>query len=217
MTYGIKVYNASGILQITDDYSNHVLVQSGTIAVGARATATIYYADTGTLPLIALRTSSGAQVAVISYTNTSCTLAADASSGTVEYRIYRSAAGMGASSDTYGLRVWSGSSVLVFDTGYSYVRIGQVSTFNTNGLSAGIVNIPHAHGQAFVSLSMATAVAGFVLDHYYGAPCLISHIGIQTSNNNVAIKVVQRPTGVPVTYPEQIWFNSLRTIGVVLV
>lgn len=214
MSYGITILNEAGIVQIDQDYSNHVLLQSGTVNVGAGAEVTVTYSNTGTLPLVSIRTVSGGAVAV-ALDKTVCRLRAELNvAATVEYKIYRSAAGLSPSSEAYGFRVYTSGGALTFDSGYAVPRFAQVSTFNASNLSSGAINLSHTLGNAFVSPGTASHACGMVIDDYYGAPSYMIVPGIVTSNNNVAIKPVLIPTGIPPTWPRYVYYSSVRSIGV---
>jgi len=127
--YGLEVKNSSGNIIIDGKYKNYAEWASGTTTLGYYVT-TIAFTATSQLPLIALRPATGTSVVlwglrktgsnydgfyVIGYNGTD-----------LDWKIY--IAHPGATAETYGLRVYDSGANLVFDSGYNYFNLYQITT-----------------------------------------------------------------------------------------
>jgi hypothetical protein len=83
MAYGLSVSNSSGIIQIDQDYANYGLVAESSVWVTGRVNTStgsdnpgnstyVYFADTGTLPIICVQTPpNGGYIQLVSISTTS--------------------------------------------------------------------------------------------------------------------------------------------------
>lgn len=216
MSYGIKVKNSSGFVQIDDTYDNFVLHQTGTVSASKNSSATISYADTGSLPVIAIRTVSGGSMAIAGVSTTSAGFrGGNDGAATVEYRVYRRLAGVPASSGNYGLRVYNGAQALTYDSGRAYMRVSQLATFTSKWVASGpFFTLNHSFGHAFAIINDPRVFIGAYLTsnpNWWVIPA------IKTGTNSISVTESRIPTGVPpVGSPYEVFFDLEKTIGVVL-
>ena len=216
MSYGIRVQNSSGFVQIDDIYDNFVLHQTGTVSASTNSPATISYANTGSLPLIAIRTVSGGSMAVAEITTTSAVFRGGYDgAATVEYRVYRRLAGVPASSGNYGLRVYNGAQALTYDSGRAYMRIRQLATFTASWVASGpFFTLNHSFGHAFAIVNDPRVFIGVYLTN---GPNWWVLPAIKTGTNSISVTESWVPTGIPPNgSPYEQFFNLKKTIGVVL-
>ena len=216
MGYGIRVQNSSGFVQIDDTYDNFVLHQTGTVSASKNSPATISYADTGSLPIIAIRTVSGGSMAIAGVSTTSAGFhGGNDGAATVEYRVYRRLAGVPASSSNYGLRVYNGANALTYDSGRTYMRIRQLATFTASWVASGpFFTLNHSFGHAFAIVNDPRVFVGVYLT---SAPNWWVIPAIKTGTNSISVTESWVPTGIPPAGgPYAQFFNLKKTIGVVL-
>ena len=216
MSYGIRIQNSSGFVQIDDTYDNFVLHQTGVVSASKNSPATISYANAGSLPLIAIRTVSGGSMAISGFSTTSAEFrGGNDGAATVEYRVYRRLAGVPASSSNYGLRVYNGAQALTYDSGRVYMRIGQLATFTSKWVASGpFFTLNHSFGHAFAIINDPRVFIGAYITsnpNWWVIPA------IKTGTNLISVTESWMPTGVPpVGSPYEEFFPLKKTIGVVL-
>lgn len=216
MSYGIKVQNSSGFVQIDDTYDNFVLHQTGTVSASKNAPATINYADTGSLPIIAIRTVSGGSMAIAEVSTTSARFwGGNDGAATVEYRVYRRLAGVPASSSNYGLRVYNGAQALTYDSERMYMRVRQLATFTSKWVASGpFFTLNHSFGNAFAIINDPRVFIGMYITsnpNWWVVPA------IKTGTGSISVTESWIQTGVPpVGSPYEVFFDLEKTIGVVL-
>ena len=111
MSQGITIYNATGKVQIDENYSNYAIYQKGSSWVPSRGHVTVYFNPVGGLiPMIYLRAmESGATFAIESVTSSSFVLVNHAypSRGiVVDWFTCFPISALGPSGDAYGFRVF---------------------------------------------------------------------------------------------------------------
>ena len=160
MSYGIRVENSSGFLQIDQDFVNYVLVASGSVS----ATGTFNNLDTITVDFsssvtttdtlfFARPTTTGQQgftgFAAISGTSgdTRATMLTPYT-GTIEYQVYERASGLTPPNTGYGLTVLKSDGTLAYSSEFKVPRVFSVVDVNA-GASSGLIThgyseIPYA-------------------------------------------------------------------------
>lgn len=124
MAYGISILNESNYVQIDQDYSNYVIILSGTISISNTNTATLTYADLGITPMAMVKFhNTGTYITITRLDSTGMTLKTK-TTGTwaVPYMLAVPISSVTADTD-YGMRVYNSSNQLVFDSGKKYPRI----------------------------------------------------------------------------------------------
>lgn len=136
MSYGLKVLNSGGFVQVDSNYKNTVLVASGSATFSGaywhNSTTVNFPAVSGT-PLLCVRfESSSAFCAVSNLTSSSFEFKLLSSSdmtvgvsGTINWRIYADKVGP-LNTSGYGLLVKNSSNVVVFSSDELYPRIASV-------------------------------------------------------------------------------------------
>jgi hypothetical protein len=150
MSYGLRVYNDSGFLQVDQDYKNYSLHQAGTIVTSSQ---TVYNGNYGNYtgygfwsvsfpaldhtPLVFVKinntshmiggtpTKTGVSGRVLSSTGTNV---GTATGITVSYAVFRRDPVQ--SSDSQGLRIFNASGQLTFDSGKKPLRVCSVLNFH---------------------------------------------------------------------------------------
>lgn len=122
MTYGLQFTNASNVVTLDSEFSRLVVLQSGRYSGSAAFSPAI---TTQEPPLVFVRpdTSSTFQYATISGTPGNWTGFSFISGGVGSYFC---AAFKSRSTASYGLRLWSGSSDLLFDNGTTCAQFTRV-------------------------------------------------------------------------------------------
>jgi hypothetical protein len=144
MAYGFSVTNSSDFIQVGEDYSNYVVVASGT-ALGNRAAISIQ--DYGVLPLIMVKPDIDVIIACYYVKNNEFSFTAVGPGGgsdvrSVSYKLLVPANVVTPSTESFGLRVYNGSGGLTFDSGREYLKINQVLkiTATSGGVTAAVLN-----------------------------------------------------------------------------
>jgi hypothetical protein len=138
MSYGFQVYNASGLIQADDTYSNYAIYQSGSVSIGANTTAALSFTNVGVVPLLFLRIGdSSNRVGIDSISTTGATLrTANTNSGSVTVEWYTAVPTNYVSvSGTYGLTVMNASGAVTFDSRYKYPRFRSILSFTPSSSS----------------------------------------------------------------------------------
>lgn len=143
MSYGLKVLNDNLKLQIDATYTNYALHEHGedisTIYQTYDSRPKWYYkvvsfsASTLQPPLIAIKPSSAGYCGLYSYTksgNNYTGFIIFSQEAVVTFSWQSFIPSTTKSSESYGLRVYDASSVLVFDSGYAQMIISDVDTAN---------------------------------------------------------------------------------------
>jgi len=139
MSYGLTVKNSSDIIQIDQDYSNYILIDSGTI----EASSTTVIGAGSDFPWLAYDALYGVSNYVVffrsdtynvlfalkSARSTNYTIWASASI-ILEYRVFVSAATL-TSNTNFGLNVYKGDGEIAFTSNASYLNI--CSSVSLNG------------------------------------------------------------------------------------
>jgi len=129
MPYGLQIKNSSGNIIIDGQYKNYALWDSDTATLDAGVT-TIAFTATTQMPLIALRPGTGKTVILWGLRKTGSNYdgfyVVGGNGDSLDWRVYT--AHPAASAQNYGLRIYDGSSNLLFDSGYQYFNIYQLDT-----------------------------------------------------------------------------------------
>ncbi len=137
MGYGVRIKNSSGNLIIDGTYKNFAEYASGTVAMGVYNTvATIAFAATTQIPLIALRNIStvcyvipyGIRKTGSDYDGFYLLRGYGGGTGAfnVDWKVYL--AHPAASGETYGIKIYDPTGVLLFESGRNYFNLYQVDT-----------------------------------------------------------------------------------------
>lgn len=131
-SYGLRVVNDTNAVQIDQDYRNYVLLNKITVtsvdATTAGVAFTTYgctwvsYTTVSTKSLLAFRSDYPVAIMDATVSGTQTVYKIGVVAGYVPITIYEFGPAP-ASTDGYGLRVWNGSSEVVFDSNYHYMRI----------------------------------------------------------------------------------------------
>ena len=132
MSQGITIYNASGTVQIDENYSNYAIYQKGASVVPSKGAVTVYFNPVGGLiPMIYLRSvGSGAAFSIESITPSSFVLVNRTHPNfrdiVVDWFSCFPISAIGPSGDAYGFRVFKANGALCFDSGREVPRIFHV-------------------------------------------------------------------------------------------
>ena len=131
MSYGIKIYNDSGFLTIDDTYKNYMLHQSGTASISSANFAVTFPSLGSEIPVVFIRTSNTTNWIKCTVRSDRIILNAFNSAGTgtvtgvsVQYAVFKKTPT--ASTEAYGLRVYSADGTISFDSGRRYPRVAEV-------------------------------------------------------------------------------------------
>jgi hypothetical protein len=193
VAYGISIANNSGFVQIDEQFSNFRVVASGT-ATGNGSNNPIYFPDYGLIPLIMVRpVTLGHKIATdgIWYTNrfsAICSVPGGAVGQAFYYKVLVPVANVGASSDSFGLRVFGPSGQINFDSGHTdMLRVGAVSLYRPvqgGGGNLQYVSVPASNGSYYTSLN-----AGGLWSAGIDTPSVWEYITMtQSSENNFVIQ-----------------------------
>lgn len=115
MSYGLTIVGSSGQVQIENTRSCFIFVRSGVLAQTVAYATVRGLADraSGECLLIRPSSNSGKIGWTTNHLNITC------SSGSMTYIVVKPASNVGASSNSYGLRVYSSAGVIAYDSGYN--------------------------------------------------------------------------------------------------
>jgi hypothetical protein len=163
MAYGLRAYNDSGMLQISEDYKNYSIHQRGTATTGSDGKVVVSFPALVSEPIvfIQLRSSTyyaGAIVDGMLKERGSITLYAVNNSGAmasgvqIGYIIYRS--DQVKSSDTYGMRVRTSNNEIAFDSGRIPLQVDAVVDDRPNDNSATkTISYPSSLGNVWMQMT----------------------------------------------------------------
>jgi len=164
MTFGFQIQNSSGDVVIDADYQNHTVAETGsfTAASPGNVANTITFANSyapGRQPMLFARCTGdfvGFYAWVFTGSNvTGATVYTRAGGSTVDWKLL--ATPTGASSDTFGARIYDGSGNLVFDAGLNYLNLVDAVSFTASGPDQ---NVTHASATTpFYCISAGKIVA----------------------------------------------------------
>lgn len=164
MSFGLLAHNNNGDTLIDSGFQNHVVAESKS-GVGVGALGTFFAVtflggyDPSQQPLLFVRCTSEHIAFYLWIVNptthkiTGAYVVADASTGTFDWKLL--VAPGAVSSDTEGIRVFDGSSNVVFDSGLEYLPIVDAVTINPASVGA------FSHASATTPFYCATS--GFAL------------------------------------------------------
>lgn len=192
MSFGLSVQNQNSDIVIDQDYMNHLILASGSYTQAALGISEISFTACARPPLVFV--NSTARLALYGYKTTGgqfdkVQIIGDAAN-TVNY--YIAAPGIGASSDSFGLRVFDASGNVVFDSGKDYLKVFDVVGFTTPTDATEItvnhasLTTPYYCLNALQGVLMRGGFNGsqFYTDYFY-------HCTRNISSTQAGIKVVQ--------------------------
>ena len=149
MSYGLRVLNQSGYVQVDENFANYLIVAKGTWSVGTSGlNVDLGTYGTGALLFVRYKVSTlsawdniagvssvyqgGGQkykIVIGDYLGGPLGLGYPLRSGTVDYIIARVTSNA-PSSNSFGMRVWTPSGQLSFDSGYEYIKLRSGHAFS---------------------------------------------------------------------------------------
>lgn len=141
MTYGLKVYNSSGFVQIDDAYSNHALVMEGTAMTGTTIHTPFVIADC----LLFVRLPVGATTpgsytyAIVDLNDGRFNHVSVGANFVYEYRLYASNGAL-PGINSHSLQVFKADGSVAFDGSRSYARLAAVVQHDPT--TSGPITIP---------------------------------------------------------------------------
>lgn len=154
MSYGLAVNGESGFVQITNNNSTYIIKASGVLAssVSHASLQGLFNPSAREMLFIAPSANSGK----IGFSNAStirCT------TGDIKYVVLIPSMSIGPSSDTYGLRSWSDSGVLLFDSGYKIPKPLTSVTMAVESSASISLPAPLTGRSRYVELSFLTLLS----------------------------------------------------------
>lgn len=145
MGYGIIIKNSNNEIQIDGQYRNYCFEQEGTAAFTSSAVVSI--TSSPLIPLILIRPELNKWGRAFKYAKDAdnfvsfgiCTEEDVAAS--IDWKSYRETPN--ASGETYGLRIYNDSGLLVFDSGKSYFKIMQINDITLTADGTSYTDISH--------------------------------------------------------------------------
>lgn len=215
MGYGISVVNSSGISVIDQNYSNHRLLQSGTVTLingGSSDWVSFPTQADGVIIAIGGTPPSDAYVGLrsleanrfrlygVRYINNGSTFS-------VAYRVYAKSANNSLSNETYGMRVYKDDGSLVFDSGHDSLVVKGVSIYGVNGNANGYpywdqgsaVKFTIPRLGTYVSLNETLPICGVIVEDFSHSPQPTFVYGLRSSSIQIGIggsyDAIQPPSG----------------------
>lgn len=140
MSYGLRIYNESGYVQIDDTYSNFTVIASGS---GASAQEITFPAQARP-PLVLISPASDGQPLVRWSLQTS---SFQVRGGSFSYKVLVPTSDIGAGAESYGLRVYNASGGICFDSGREQFRVLKSVTFVPTSLTSEVyIDVPAGSG-----------------------------------------------------------------------
>lgn len=164
MTYGFKVTNAAGFIQVDDTFMTYGVVQTGTLIVAPGAVVTTPISNVGIVPLLFLRIQDNdKRITKLGVSASSFQIQGDPSNAaavTVDWYTAYPTVYVGASADTFGVQVRDSSGNIVFDSRKKCPRIRQIIPANISATDQGFaVNAMPSGGKPYF---LANTLAGVV-------------------------------------------------------
>ena len=156
MSYGLRVYNDSGYLQIDQDFANYQIIQSGTFTIGSSSAISPTISHSGPNDgsnLVFVKPPFSASNVIIDGSSVvgGSSFAVYGDPGTYSYFVAARATALSASSETYGLRVYNSGGGLVFDSGRKTLNIKSIS------YPAATINATNTEGPIYTTYLSAPA------------------------------------------------------------
>lgn len=173
MGYGFQVIGSHGVTQIDETYANHMLYQSGTVALNNLAS----------LPsgLLFIRIPYGGSVGYLNQTSV------------LDYRVYREANSLGAGNQ-HGLRVYGPSGQMFFDGAYRPLKVLSV----INAIAYYGATTPAYASRPWVSYHVF-GPQGLLAGPTFNEGYTVGQIATQNGNNSVTFVQDVIGAGPPVS------------------
>jgi len=169
MSYGISIENESGYLQISDSYTNYVLVASGSVSATAGATGSFSGVSPGDATITGLQAEDIVAVQGSFLSEKYRTSSAvgiynwQTSTQSISYRVYRKSSNISASTSDYGLEVFDASGNLRFSSKYPpAVVLATASTRTGSGVSGATGAYACLTGTGLVDVFPGEEDGGFI-------------------------------------------------------
>lgn len=155
MSYGLQVQNAGGDLVIDADFRNYQILVEGTsthFGTGLSAFVDVSFTATARPPLVFVRSTvwglgQASMTRNVSGLYNTARLYSDAPFNTFSFDWFVAAPVDSASGDAWGMQVFNGAGLKVFDTGARYLQFRDVVPVSLQTLAAdfdGTIDVTHA-------------------------------------------------------------------------
>lgn len=203
MSFGARVLNQSGFLQIDQDYSNYVVAQAGTVSVSRGVATTLSYPNDGALPILFVKyfsTTGYILCPEVGLSSALLTLTEDAGPANIPYILCRSAAVISPPTDPFGFVVKNSAGQATFDSRLTYPRIAEIVSTPQITQTSGVATVTFSNPRTdrWLCISQTTGVRGFA---FVGSP-QGRLLGLAIAAiNETQVRVALRFTGIgpPVT------------------
>jgi len=167
MSYGIKIHNENGDVQVDGEYSNYMLTGTGTVTPfysDAYHDAMFSFPDYGDIPIIGIKpTSKGAAIATTNSTTSAFCISSSSNynldcarnfyTTPITYAIFNKAKPIPLSGK-YGIAIYNSSGDIVFDSERKWMRIISSNTVRlyrapVYGPTSAVLNVVNADANYF--------------------------------------------------------------------